>query len=72
MTDIQPRSNARGEFFSGRNEAMLDRLLNSDFQRRIGGDLSEKQKERLGKTVKHYMNEVYARNPGEPLQNLNK
>ena len=51
---------------------MLDRLLYSDFQRRIGSDLSQKQQERLSKTVKHYMNEVYSRNPGEPLQYLNK
>jgi hypothetical protein len=51
---------------------MLERLLNTDFQRRIGGDLSEKQKARLHKTVRHYMTEVYAKNPAEPIQYLNK
>lgn len=72
MTDIRPGNSTAGEFLSSRNETMIARLLNTDFQRRIGGDLSEKQKERLGKTVKHYMNEVYSKNPKEPVQYLNK
>ena len=50
----------------------MERLLNMDFQRRIGGDLTDKQRDRLTKTVKHYMNEVYAKNPGESIQKLNK
>ena len=72
MTDIRPGTTAQGEFFSGRNEAMLVRLLHTDFQRRIGGDLNDKQGERLRKTVKHYMNEAYAKHPVEPIQYLNK
>lgn len=67
MTDIR-----QDQFFGTRNEAMLDRLLYSDFQRRTGGDLSEKQKERLTKTVRHYMQEVQAANPAAPVQILNK
>ena len=50
----------------------MERLLNVDFQRRIGGDLTDRQKERLNKTVKHYMTEIYAKNSGESLQYLNK
>lgn len=50
----------------------MARLLNADFQRRIGGDLTDKQKERLNKTVKHYMTEIYAKNSGESVQYLNK
>lgn len=72
MTDIRPGTSTQSQFFNQKNEAMVERLLNSDFQRRIGGDLNEKQKERLNKTVKHYMTEVYAKNPGESLQYLNK
>lgn len=64
--------NPRDMFFSQRNEAMLDRLLYTDFQRRVGGDLSEKQKERLVRTVRHYMNEVYEKNGNKPIQYLNK
>lgn len=59
-------------FFSSRNEAMIDRLLYNDFQRRLGGDLSEKQKERLVKTVRHYMNEVYENIGEQPVTTLNK
>jgi hypothetical protein len=51
---------------------MLDRLLYADFQRRIGGDLSEKQQERLKKTVKHYMTEIYSKNSDQSIQYLNK
>lgn len=72
MTDIRPGNNPQGDFLSGKNEVMLVRLLDSDFQRRVGGDLSQKQKERLGKTVKHYMTEIYGKNPREPVQYLNK
>jgi hypothetical protein len=62
----------KSPFFSSQNEAMLDRLLYNDFQRRIGGDLSTKQKERLVKTVRHYMGEVYEENGEQPVPNLNK
>jgi hypothetical protein len=45
-------------FLSEKNKGMLQRVLYSDITRRIGGDLSEKQAQRLVKTVEHYMNEV--------------
>jgi hypothetical protein len=72
MTDIRPGTNTQAQFFNPKNEAMLDRLLYADFQRRVGGELSEKQNQRLVKTVKHYMTEVYSKNPGESIQFLNK
>jgi hypothetical protein len=72
MTDIRPGANTQAQFFSSKNETMLDRLLYADFQRRIGGDLTSKQKERLDKTVKHYMTEVYAKNPDQSIQYMNK
>jgi hypothetical protein len=72
MTDIRSGANTQTHFFAEKNELMLDRLLYGDFQRRIGGDLSDKQKQRLEKTVKHYMTEVYAKNPTESVQYLNK
>ena len=65
MSDLQKTG-----FFSPQNEAMLDRLLYNDFQRRIGGDLSEKQKDRLVKTVRHYMNEVYEDQGSQPVPSL--
>ena len=72
MADIRPGTSTQSQFFNPNNQSMIERLLNSDFQRRIGGDLSDKQKERLNKTVKHYMTEIYSKNPGQPLQYLNK
>ena len=58
-------------FLSTQNESMLDRLVYTDFQRRIGSDLSEKQKQRLLRTVRHYMNEVSEKIPSSPLQEKN-
>lgn len=72
MTDIRPGSSTQAQFFSSGNVTMLNRLLNSDFQRRLSTDLSSKQQERLGKTIQHYMTEVYAKNPTQPVQYLNK
>lgn len=59
-------------FLSNQNEAMLGNLVYKDFQRRIGSDLSEKQKQRLGRTVRHYMGEVGQALPDAPLQAKNK
>ena len=72
MADIQP--NTRDVFFSQKNEAMLERLLNTDFQRRLGGELNDKQEVRLRKTVEHYMKEIYSAeaNAGMSIQYLNK
>lgn len=58
-------------FLSNQNEAMLDKLVYTDFQRRLGSDLSEKQKQRLLRTVRHYMNEVSQAFPTSPLQEKN-
>jgi hypothetical protein len=71
MSGIRPTQAQQEQFFSSRNEALLDRLLYSDFQRRTGGDLSDKQKERLLKTVRHYMGQVYSAHPEQPVQKLN-
>jgi len=60
------------DFFSDKNEAMLDRLVYSDFQRRTSSDLNDVQKTRLVKTVKHYMKEIYDNNNGSSIVELNK
>ncbi len=51
---------------------MLDRLLYDDVRRRTGANLDDRQKQRLVKTVKHYMNEVYRVNSTQTIQFLNK
>jgi hypothetical protein len=58
-------------FLSNQNEAMLGKLVYTDFQRRLGSDLNEKQKQRLARTVRHYMEEVSDKLPSSPLQEKN-
>ena len=72
MADLQP--SVKDAFFSAKNEAMLQRLLNTDVQRRIGGEMNEKQVTRLNKTIHHYMGEVFynPENAGQSSQVLNK
>ena len=60
------------QFMSQSNETMLDRILYTDFQRRINRDLNDKQKERLVKTVHHYMEEVNSSNTNGTITELNK
>ena len=59
-------------FFSEKNEAMLQRVLYNDICRRTGNDLSERQANRLIKTVKHYMGEIHRVKNGQPASELNK
>jgi len=59
-------------FTNPQNEKMLNSLLYQDFQRRLGGDLTEKQKERLVKTIRHYMNEISQTLPQAAVQLKNK
>ena len=66
--NMPPRNN----FLSVQNEDMLDKLVYQDFQRRLGSDLNEKQKQRLLKTVRHYMNEVHENIPEQSIQTKNK
>ena len=59
-------------FMSPKNESMLDKLVYQDFQRRLGGELSDKQKTRLLKTVHHYMEEVSDKSGSMTIQEMNK
>jgi hypothetical protein len=59
-------------FMSPKNESMLDKLVYQDFQRRLGGELSDKQKARLLKTVHHYMEEVSDKSGSMTIQEMNK
>ena len=59
-------------FLSAQNESMLDRLVYTDFQRRLGSDLTERQKQRLLRTVRHYMGEVSEKLPEASVQEKNK
>ena len=66
-------TSVRENFLDQRNEQMLGRLVYQDIQRRTGESLNEKQKERLVKTVHHYMGEIVRVNSRETsIQVLNK
>jgi hypothetical protein len=51
-------------FMNPQNEQFLSEMLYENEKRRLGGDLTDKQKERLVKTIRHYMNEVHQTFPG--------
>jgi hypothetical protein len=72
MADI--RVNSKDAFFGKKNEALLDKLLTDDFQRRLGTGLSPRETSRLNNTVEYYMKQVYdnSENSGKSLQEMNR
>lgn len=71
MADI--RVNGKDAFLGKKNEALLDKLLTDDFQRRLGTGLSPKETSRLNNTVAYYMKQIYddSENTGRSLQDMN-
>ena len=71
MANVQDKT--RATFTSKGNEEMLGRLLVSDFNRRIGGELNAQQKLALNKRIKYYIQKV--NNDSDlvkyPIQELN-
>jgi hypothetical protein len=69
--DQRSQQNRRA-FFSDQNETMLYGMLSSNFQQRLGAQLSETQSSRLERALEHYMSEVFESNASLPVQALNK
>ena len=71
---VQQQGNAsvKPVFFSDKNFNTLQTVLVQDFQQRNGSQLNDQQVERLGKTLNHYMSQVYQVQGDKPLQTLNK
>jgi hypothetical protein len=71
---VQQQGNAsvRTTFFSDKNFNTLQTVLVQDFQERNGAPLNDQQVERIGKTLNHYMTQVYGVQGEKPIQNLNK
>lgn len=67
----RPTQAELNSFISPQNEAKLDRLLYQDLQRQFGMELNEKQKTRMLKAVRHYMEEAQDKMVGQPLQAKN-
>jgi hypothetical protein len=68
----QKQGNSKTVFFSDKNYNTLQTVLIQDFQERGGISLNDQQVERLGKTLNHYMSQVYQIQGDKPVQNLNK
>jgi hypothetical protein len=64
----------RDMFFSKKNEGLLERLLTTDFKRRIGTELSPTQENALDKRIVYYMSTIFndAENATASIQELNK
>jgi hypothetical protein len=62
-------ASGQNAFLNLQNESMLTKLAYQDFQRRLGSDLNEKQRQRLVKTVRHYIQEVEQENPESSYPN---
>jgi hypothetical protein len=54
-------------FFSQKNEKQLENFVTQQFP-----DIQTKQRERIKKTIQHYMNEVYEVSPNFSIQALNR
>ena len=67
----QQQQSVRTALFSQRNTEMLENKLVQDFQQRTG-QLAPQQRDRLGRTLDHYMEEVYDVQGEKPLAALNQ
>jgi hypothetical protein len=68
----QGNSSVKNVFFSDKNFNTLQTVLAQDFQERNGIPLNDQQIDRLGKTLNHYMSQVYQVQGEKPIQVLNK
>ena len=68
----QQATSIKDTLFGGKNGQMLETVLVQDFQERQGTLLTEPQRERLSKTVGHYLQQVYNKQGDKPVSILNK
>lgn len=70
---MQPQTqHVRMQFFSERNYLTLETALQQNFQEQQGVPLTMTQAERLGKTIQHYIGQVYQKQGDKPIQVLNR
>ena len=65
------QARSQNTFLTPQNEDMLNRIAYQDLQRQLGGDLNDKQKQRLVKTVRHYMGAIQEDIPQDNIKNKN-
>jgi len=68
----QGGTSVKNVLFSDKNFNTLQTVLIQDFEERSGSPLNQQQVDRLGKTLNHYLNQVYQVQGDKPIQNLNK
>ena len=68
----QGNSSIKNVFFSDKNFNTLQTVLVQNFQERNRIQLNDQQIDRLGKTLNHYMSQVYQVQGEKPIQVLNK
>ena len=68
----QQGSSVKGILFSEKNHQTLETVLVQDFQQRLQTSLNQQQRERLSKTVDHYLEQVYTKLGDKPIPVLNK
>lgn len=69
---VQDSTNISSALFSQKNVNTLETVLLTDFQKRNQAPLNDQQRNRLSRTLDHYMKEVYSKQGDKPLQVLNK
>jgi hypothetical protein len=68
---VQPPPTVDRQFFSEQNEQQLFSILSQDLQQKQGAGLTRTQMNRLGRTLEHYMQEIWDVNGPMPIQKLN-
>jgi hypothetical protein len=59
-------------YFGEQNEQQLFSILSQDFSQKLGSGLTSTQSNRLGRTLEHYMQEVWDVNGPMPIKQLNQ
>ena len=67
----QGPTSVRSVFFSEKNYRTLETVLVQDFEERQG-QLGSQERERLGKSLQHYCQQVYQKQGDKPIPQLNK
>jgi len=62
----------RAVLFSEKNYRTLETVLVQDFQERSGTPLNDAQRQRMSKTLQHYMDQVYEKQGNKTIQVLNR
>jgi len=69
---MQNQRPVKAAFYSQKNRTTLQQIVVTDFQRRQGQQLNERQIDRLKRTLDHYVEQVYETQGDQPLPVLNR